>query len=287
MDSMADRTPAAAAACIRAALPHVTAGSIATAPAPLLPCGHGGAALPLQRRAGAGPERLGAAVVAAGLVVAGRRQRGALQPRRAAPQGAVDGVMAPVQEAQSGRKVCIEFEGNMEVILPRGTMASMDAFMKENAATVCLQNVERIEVAPQDPEAKHLYLEPNDMGPYRSQMRLTVKVDVGDSGRCDINILEMEPGNVDKKTGELTFDPANRPDFKTQNTVTWEENSVGGLKVINRSTARSVTTLPWWFPLPDALVQKLAQFFISKVISTGMKKVNEQIEKQYAAYLTR
>mmetsp|Transcript_95512 Transcript_95512/g.273975 ORF Transcript_95512/g.273975 Transcript_95512/m.273975 type:complete len:296 (+) Transcript_95512:75-962(+) len=239
--------------------------------------------------------RVGAAAAAAGLVsiVRCQHKHRALQPVRggrcglfAAPQGVVAEVSAP-EETKSGRQIVVEHQGTMEVILPNGTMDSMNAFMKENASTVCLQNVERIVATPQDPEVKHLYLERTDMGPFRSQMRLTAKVDVVDSGRCDINILDMEAGSVDKKTGEVTFDDANKPDFKTQNTVTWKENSGGGLKVINSSSARSVMTLPWWFPLPDAVLQKLMQLFISNVISTGMKKVNVQIEKQYATYLAK
>jgi len=189
------------------------------------------------------------------------------------------------EEMKLGR--CIRLNMNVSQSLSlKGSSDSMDAFMQENATEVCLQNVQRIEDKSDDTEVKFLYLEPTDFGPYRSQMRLTVKVEAG-SGRCDINILNMEAGVIDKKTGDVDFNTEAKMSFKTENTVSWKDAGNGKLRVMNRSQASSMTSLPWWFPVPDAAVEKIAQFFIGQVISTGVKKVNEQIEQRYASWLAK
>jgi len=177
------------------------------------------------------------------------------------------------------RQITTEFEADLDFMLPTGSVSKMDDFMKENATEVCLQNVEQI-VPTDDDKTKLLYLKPQDFGPSRSQMRLTVKVDLIRSGCVEVDILEMEPGAVDKKTGEVEFDPANKPDFTSENFITWEDRE-GSLYVKNISRSRSTMTLPWWFPLPDAVVARLSEFFTRQLVTTGMKKVNEQIEKQY------
>mmetsp|Transcript_45560 Transcript_45560/g.83418 ORF Transcript_45560/g.83418 Transcript_45560/m.83418 type:complete len:217 (+) Transcript_45560:168-818(+) len=179
----------------------------------------------------------------------------------------------------SKRQITTKFEADLDFTMPTASVSKMDEFMKENATEVCLQNVERIEPTDDD-QTKLLYLKPQDFGPSRSQMRLTVKVDLIRSGCVEVDILEMEPGAVDKKTGEVEFDPANKPDFTAENFITWEEKG-GSLYVKNVSRSKSTMTLPWWFPLPDAVVAKLSEFFTRQLVTTGMKKVNEQIEKRY------
>mmetsp|Transcript_31665 Transcript_31665/g.73960 ORF Transcript_31665/g.73960 Transcript_31665/m.73960 type:complete len:267 (+) Transcript_31665:82-882(+) len=182
-------------------------------------------------------------------------------------------------DADGGRSITTAFEADLDFTIPSADTASMDAFMKENMIEVCLQNVERIEPTD-DPQKNILYLEPQDFGPSRTQMRLTVNVDLIRSGCVEVDILEMEPGAVDKKTGEVTFDPANKPDFTAENFITWEEKA-GRLYVKNISKSSSTMSLPWWFPLPDALVAKISEVFTRQVVTTGMKKVNEQIKKRY------
>jgi len=187
-------------------------------------------------------------------------------------------------KASEGRKVTVELKSNFDVDIPKGTVSSMDDFMQQHASDVCIQNVQRIEQTPENPEVKYCWLEPQDMGPYRSQMRLTLTVDASKSGRCDINIINMESGSVDKKTGEVTFDPNVKLDFKTENFVTWQDNGGGGLHVVNTSVAKTSMSPPWWFPIPDAIVSKLAGIFIRQVVNTGMRKVNEQIKTRYSSW---
>lgn len=162
----------------------------------------------------------------------------------------------------------------------------MDEFMRANAAKVCLQGLQRVEEKHNDPEVSLCYLEPTDMGPYRTQMLMEVKITVS-SGKCDIHILDMSTGSVDKKTGEVTFDPANKVDQKADNCVTWKDNGNGGLDLVNYSWSQSTVGLPWWFPLPDSFMQKTASFVIGQVVKDGMKKANDKIAESYAEELER
>jgi len=185
-----------------------------------------------------------------------------------------------------GRQIHIQNEFTFPQELPRGSVESMDNFMKENAAKVCLQGLQKIEEKPNNPEVLMCYLEPTDMGPYRTQMLMEVKITVS-SGKCDIHILDMSTGSVDKKTGEVTFDPANKVDQKAENCVTWKDNGKGGLDMVNYSSSESTVGMPWWFPLPDAFMQKTASFVIGQVVKDGIKKANEQIAKSYAKEVER
>lgn len=163
-------------------------------------------------------------------------------------------------------------------------MESMDEFMRENAAQVCLQGLQRIETKPEDPEVLLCYLEPTDMGPYRTQMRMEVKIAVS-PGKCDVQILDMLAGSVDKKTNEVTFDPANKVYSEADNVVSWRDNGKGGLDMLNSSWSKSEVALPWWFPLPDAFMSKTATFVIGQIVKDGMKKANEKIAVSYAEEL--
>mmetsp|Transcript_56554 Transcript_56554/g.175867 ORF Transcript_56554/g.175867 Transcript_56554/m.175867 type:complete len:296 (-) Transcript_56554:157-1044(-) len=190
--------------------------------------------------------------------------------------------------ARRARVVTVEVENTVPLSLESGSVSAMDAFMAENATEVTLQNLERMEDKPGEPGVKLCYLEPTDFGPFRSQMRLTVRVDLPQSGRCDIAILNMENGSVDKKTGKVTFPDAkeNASNFKfdTSNIITWKEGGASGLELMNVSKAKSETILPMWFPLPDGLMQALTSTFVRKIISSGQEKVMDQMKLKFAAW---
>eukprot|EP00435_Cladocopium_sp_Y103_P005991 s1188_g1.t3 len=216
----------------------------------------------------------GAAAFGAALAVRASRASRTSLTRRAA------------SSKSEGRQISIENEFTFPRELPRGSVESMDEFMRANAAQVCLQGLQRVEEKHNDPEVLLCYLEPTDMGPYRTQMLMEVKITVS-SGKCDIYILDMSTGSVDKKTGEVTFDPANKVDQKADNCVTWKDNGNGGLDLVNYSWSQSTVGLPWWFPLPDSFMQKTAQFVIGQVVKDGMKKANDKIAASYAEELER
>ncbi|CAE7385856.1 setd3 [Symbiodinium natans] len=221
-----------------------------------------------------------AALLAAGKAISARR--GAVKRRAAATDS------AKADQKKSGRQINISNEATLPKTLAEGSSTSMDAFMRENAAEVSLQNLEKIVPKPGEPEILQCFLKPNDIGPYRSQLMMEVKVEVAEAGgKCNIHILDMFPGNVDKKTGEVTFDPQYKMDMESENIIQWTENGQGGLEVVNRAWSRSRMNLPWWFPLPDAFIEKAAQLMIRKVVKDGIAKVNEQIDTKYSAWLAR
>lgn len=181
----------------------------------------------------------------------------------------------------------MDVENTIPLDLASGSVESMDEFMAEHATDVSLQNIQRIEDKPDDPDVKLCYLAPSDIGPFRSQMRLTIKVEVPKTGMCNINILNMENGTVDKGTGKTTFpEPKDAPPFKfdTENTITWE-GAGDGLHVVNTSRSHSETVLPGWFPLPDQLVQVISSAFVKRIITGGQSKVMEQLEQRYSSWL--
>lgn len=190
---------------------------------------------------------------------------------------------------RAARVIVVEIENTVPLVLDDGSVPMMDDFMSENATDVSLQNLERIEDKPDEPGIKLCYLEPTDFGPFRSQMRLTVKVEPA-SGSCDVNILNMETGTVDKKTGDVKWpDPkadAGAFKFDTKNIISWEpRDDKVGLKLQNVCQARSETVLPGWFPLPDAVMQSIVRAFVRKVISDGQEKVMEQMQTRFTKWM--
>lgn len=189
--------------------------------------------------------------------------------------------------ARASRVVVVENENTVPLDIPSGTIESMDAFMAQHSHDVILQNLEKMEDKPGEPDVKYCYTEPTDVGPWRTQMRLTVRIELPESGRCDVKVLNIENGSVDKSTGNAVFpEPKDSVPFKfqTENTITWSEDASGALKVLNYSKARSETTLPFWFPLPDKMVQVLSSALVKGIITSGQKKAMEQMEKQFQAW---
>jgi len=82
----------------------------------------------------------------------------------------------------------------------------------------------------------------------------------------------------------VTFDPANKLDFQTENFVTWEDNGAGGLRVVNTSVNKTSVSPPWWFPIPDSIISALSGIFVRQVVNAGMRKVNEQIKLRYSSW---
>jgi len=290
------RSPLAPMAVAVAAPPAFAQMPLAAAAPPPPLSGALGARSALQDPQIAGRSGVGAGLSSGasgigGIVVAGaatsvcRRGRGARRApnRRQQQRGATT--------VRHARKVVTDIENEVSLTLPRGSAASMDKFMAENAVSVSLQNLEKMEDKPGEADVKYCYLEPTDIGPFRTQMRMTVRVDLPGPGRCDVKILNMENGTVDKATGEVTFpEPKDAPPFSfdTSNSITWEDSgSADGLKVRNACKARSEMTLPFWFPLPEKIVQGLTTTFVKRVITSGQEKVMEQMEERYTTWATQ
>eukprot|EP00971_Amphidinium_carterae_P009949 196377-Amphidinium_carterae.1 len=98
------------------------------------------------------------------------------------------------------------------------------------------------------------------------------------NGTTDPPLLTASPPKLSGRPIQNAFARSNRRRSRVCSSV---EDREGSLYVKNISRSRSTMTLPWWFPLPDAVVARLSEFFTRQLVTTGMKKVNEQIEKQY------
>jgi len=180
------------------------------------------------------------------------------------------------------REIVVEVESSVPLSLQSGSVDSMDAFMAENATEVSLQNVQQVEDVGESGE-KRCYLEPTDFGPLRTQMRLTVKVDLPKSGECDVNVLKMESGSVNggrKKAKGFSNVFSN---VSTQNSMSWKMDG-NTLEVLYTTTAKSKTVLPFWFPLPDGAVKSLIESQIRRIISSGQEEVMENLKVKYASW---
>mmetsp|Transcript_84340 Transcript_84340/g.149087 ORF Transcript_84340/g.149087 Transcript_84340/m.149087 type:complete len:264 (-) Transcript_84340:10-801(-) len=233
-----------------------------------------------QRRiapAGAWTSRCGPAIATFGLLdrklwaiipaaVLGGRRRRALRSQRQA------------------RKIVVEVASSAPLSLESGTVESMDEFMAEKATEVSLQNVQQVEDVSGSGE-KRCYLEPADFGPLRTQMRLTVKVDLPKSGECDVNITKMESGALDKQSDKAKKFDKLFANVNTKNSLSWKMGDKA-LEVLYTTTAQSTTSLPFWFPLPDGMVKSLIEGQIRRMISSGQDKVMENIQQKYTDWQT-
>eukprot|EP00930_Biecheleria_cincta_P060942 TRINITY_DN46517_c0_g1_i1.p1 TRINITY_DN46517_c0_g1~~TRINITY_DN46517_c0_g1_i1.p1 ORF type:complete len:276 (-),score=48.73 TRINITY_DN46517_c0_g1_i1:84-911(-) len=182
---------------------------------------------------------------------------------------------------RAARTIEVEVTSVAPLSLESGTVESMDEFMAKNATEVSLQNIQQVEDVGDSGE-KRCYLEPTEFGPLRTQMRLTVKVELPKSGECDVNILKMEGSmnsNSNKKKGfEKVF-----ANIQTRNSLSWKMGDEA-LDVLYTTTARSKTTLPFWFPMPDGMVKSIIEGQIRRIISSGQDKVLEKIKQKYAEW---
>lgn len=184
------------------------------------------------------------------------------------------------------RVIAVENHDVLKLRLPRGDVSSMDAFMKRHAPEVVLQNL-RIEAKPGEEDVLFCYLQPSDAGPFRWQLRLTVRMKA-ESGKVSIDILNMEGGSVDKITGKATFLPASEAmpfRFETENVISWATVEKGqGLEVTYLARGKTTAEVPWWIPIPDIIIQMGVTSFLRQTVEQGQKQVLQQIEKRYASF---
>lgn len=173
----------------------------------------------------------------------------------------------------------VEVDSSARLSLESGTVESLDEFMSEKASEVSLQNVQKVEDVTGSDE-KRCYLEPTEFGPLRTQMRLTVKVELPKSGECDVNITKMESGTLDKTADKAKGFEKVFANINTRNSLSWKMGE-SDLEVLYTTTAQSTTTLPFWFPLPDGVVKSLIEGQIKRIISSGQDKVMENLQEKY------
>lgn len=189
-----------------------------------------------------------------------------------------------IKEGRLGRQVKVDVELNETMTLSSASVESLDAFMKENAAEVCVQ-AEKVEPAINYGE-QYCWLTPIRIGPLCLRMRLTVAVDVAESSQVDVKILQMEPGLLNQRTGELRFNPSLRPDFQVTNRLTWKQQGASDLHVTTYSRNAIAALVPWWLPLPDVVIERTIGFFITQVVKATIKKTETELAKRYWAWMS-
>ncbi|CAK0819115.1 unnamed protein product [Prorocentrum cordatum] len=192
------------------------------------------------------------------------------------------GARAGGRVRRRAREVVVELERSAKVLLESGTVASMDAFMAEHSTAVALQNVEKTEEEAGDSGQTLCYLEPTTIGPFSTQVRLTVGISLPESGECDIDVMKIEAGSV-KKAGAGNFKRL-FAHTKTRNSMSWKMGSERGLEVTYTTFARAVAGLPFWFPFPEGWVKSAIEGQISQIVSSLQGEVMDRLRDKYMAW---
>lgn len=183
-----------------------------------------------------------------------------------------------------GRVVNIITERSKLVDLPGATVASMDELMREEAVKVLAAGAERTEQVKGGRNLWHAYMKPTKMGPWTNQVRLTCQLRLAPSGSVHVDVVSFDVGTIDKDTGEMVFTSFEEDTFSLQweNQVTWRQFG-DGLRLIHSSSGRMRMALPWWFPLPDAVVRATANSGVQLMLSDGQSKVAAAIKARHEA----
>lgn len=186
------------------------------------------------------------------------------------------------------RSLVIDFTHTVPLRLPGVSVSSMDAFMREKAAEVLIAGSVHTEDKPGEPDVKMAYVAPTDFGPFRTQLRVTMKVQPQPPGKCIMKIIDVTSGSVEKSTGKVTWadpkDVAEKFKFDSQYVVSWTSDSSGNLQVRNVVTSWSRTELPFWIPIPDQILQVLVSGWIKRVTSSGQEECMSKLGGEFAAW---
>eukprot|EP00913_Durusdinium_trenchii_P016037 g15073.t1 len=168
-------------------------------------------------------------------------------------------------EGDSGRVVHIKAEKVKEVKLPQGRTETMDALMRKEAVQILAAGAERTE------EAK------GEKGVHQG---LKCKLELAKSGAVNVEVVEIEVGSWDrdlKKFKYEKFADALHCFARKCAKLLFSEN----LCMRHTSRGDMKLLLPWWFPLPDAVVKATFQAGIRYMISDGQAKISDAVIKRY------
>ncbi|CAE8650950.1 unnamed protein product [Polarella glacialis] len=201
-------------------------------------------------------------------------------PRRQRTQVAA---VAESSESDSGRVVHILSEKEKSVILPNATVRSIDELMKEHAVEVLAAGAERTERAEGKDGIWYAYMKATRMGIWKNQVRLTCELRLGPSGSVSVDVVSFDVGRS-TASGEMVFTKYEADTFSLEwkNSVTWMQQG-DDLALVHTSTGRMRLALPWWFPLPDALVKATAVAGVNMMITDGQSKVAAAIAERHEA----
>lgn len=227
----------------------------------------------------------GAAAPAAATFAAGLRARllGGLSGLGRPGGARAPSVAAEATTADEGRLVRIETERVREVDLPGATVQSMDRLMREEAVQVLASGAERAERAP-GAGRWYAYMPGLRVGTWRYQVRLLCEVQVVGSGSASVDVVGFEVGTEEGGTMVFKSYDSAAMSLSWANSVAWRPapGQEGALRLRHSSTGKLRLILPWWFPLPDAVVRVATESAIDLTVRDGQGKVMAAIRRRHA-----
>jgi len=182
-----------------------------------------------------------------------------------------------------GRIVEMSAEKMKETPVDNATVAGMNDLMKKEAVNILAAGAEKTEEVKGKRGMWHAYMKPTTMGTWKNQARLTCKLMLK-PGAVNVEVVGLEVGNWDRDLREFKFEKFDEETFSLNwmNSMTWRERGPN-LSVQHASRGSMRLVIPWWFPVPDAVVKATFQAGIRYMISDGQTKIAEAVKRRYAA----
>jgi len=207
--------------------------------------------------------------------------------RQVAAQAGTGLAESPAKQGQdtgSGRVIRVVTERAQDVVLSGATVEWMDRLMKEEAVDVLAAGAEYSEKAPEAEGAGlwYAFMKPQNMGPWKNQVRLKCKLRQERSKAVHVDIVGIDVGTVDDKSGEMVFQSYDEDSFSLnwQNSIRWRRHT-DGLRVNHLSFGTLQIALPRWFPLPDAVVKATVNAGTQWMLQDGQSKVAKAIAERW------
>lgn len=186
--------------------------------------------------------------------------------------------------ADPERLVLVETAGERDVDLQGATVTSMDKLMREEAVTLLAAGAERTEQVGRG-NTWYAFMPMLVLGPYKYQARLTCDVRLARSGGVHVDVVGFGVGM--EENGKMVFSDYGEQGvgLTWENSVSWEPAPGRGqvLRLQHKSDGKLKMVLPWWFPLPDAMVRVAAKSSIAFMIKDGQSKVIKAIRQRHEA----
>jgi len=191
---------------------------------------------------------------------------------------------SPAAAAQNddSRVLQINSDKMMDMSLPSIAAADMDEFMQTSAVDVLAAGAESTEQAAEE-NLWYAYMEPTTIGPYRNQVRLTCQVKPFSSGSIAVDVIDIQVGSAEDGNSNVVFEKMDTEafDFRWSNSLTWHQRG-SNVRVVHSSTGKIKLSLPWWFPVPDAIVSATFRNSLQYMISDGQSKIAAAIRSKLA-----
>lgn len=184
------------------------------------------------------------------------------------------------------RSVRFTVDRTMTQDLRGATVSWLDAAMRDDAATILLKGVERSEPVEGRSGCLHCYFPRVDVGPYSTQVRLTCMISIPSTGQADIQIVEVNPGVMDlkKRTVKFQENPRDILDASSAVELKWKPLSTGqGVTLMQRCVQQFKLKMPWWFPVPEVVVEAVLKPFVERSIVSSQRGVFRGIQDRLAA----